>query len=84
MRSKDKKFWEIAFILHEAHLKAIKTLSKRSKTPRRAPKIHELTSDINGITYLPDEKRLNEAKTLVNQGLLDIEDMKFYIAADFN
>ena len=43
-----------------------------------------VTPEIGGITWIPDENRIETAKKLVSEGYLGIEEMKDYLAGDFN
>ena len=83
------QFLKVAFALLESmrtrnNRRVARIGLKRPKRPFLEVKRDNLGSDIGGVYWLPDEVRLETAKRLVNEGLLEVEDMKDYLAGDWN
>lgn len=57
---------------------------KRPKSPISGTKRLNVASEIGGITWIPDENRIETAKRLVSEGYFGIEEMKDYLMGDWN
>lgn len=57
---------------------------RRCQQMLKTVNLFKLSSEINGIHYIPDNRRLEEAKSLIASGQLEEESMKLYLIADWN